>query len=622
MLWKLSLTGIKSRFRDYAVLFSGLTLAAAIFYMFMTIAINPAFIKGALVVAFSITKYVFGFGIVLLSLITLVYIVYANSFLLSMRQKDYGMYMMLGARNSKIGRLIFTETLVVGLLATLLGTVIGIGLTQVVSKMLISQLGLQIHKFVGFYLPAIAWTIIFFMVLFFLAALWNRHKLVKANIVDLLHEAQKPVKLQHNPVWKTIEAVLGIALLAVGYWAMWDYKDLMTNSIIIAFFTIVIGSYFVFDSLFTGIINLLQKNQNYKYRGLHAFTLGQLKFRLGDYNRILSVVSLLFALALGAITVGLNFNSVTDQTLESSYYDVTLFSQSSQVKKQLKKVSVQSTTKFNYKYVENKNKKDALPVIYVVSSQIKKANLKFQDYYQKNGQPAYRTTKIDADKLNKVSNKPTLATEMNSQLAQLTPFIDSRVKAVSQKQYDQVKAPDRQVELLTVADFKQNFANIEKLQNLATTEMFKAAGESKSAMDVSLNNSKTGIYRTVSGVASGFEFMGFFLGIAFLAMLASTLMFKVLSGANSDKPRYRMLWKIGAKQKLLRASIAKEIGVLFALPAVLGIVDVLFGLQFFKSMLKNPYDKIWIPFTIFLILYLIYYLITVKLYEGIVLKKN
>ncbi|MDK7192915.1 hypothetical protein QP420_06675, partial [Bifidobacterium sp. UMB1197] len=71
-------------------------------------------------------------------------------------------------------------------------------------------------------------------------------------------------------------------------------------------------------------------------------------------------------------------------------------------------------------------------------------------------------------------------------------------------------------------------------------------------------------------MTSGFEFMGFFLGLAFLAMLASTLMFKVLSGANSDKPRYQMLWKVGTRKSLLKASIAKEIGILFVLPAVLG----------------------------------------------------
>ncbi|MBP2058116.1 hypothetical protein J2Z60_001293 [Lactobacillus colini] len=99
-------------------------------------------------------------------------------------------------------------------------------------------------------------------------------------------------------------------------------------------------------------------------------------------------------------------------------------------------------------------------------------------------------------------------------------------------------------------------------------------------------------------------------------------MFKVLSGANGDKPRYRMLWKMGAGQGMLKASIAKEIAALFVLPAILGVSDVLFGLQFFKKLLPNPYQGIWMPFTIFGVLYLGYYLLTVVLYQRIVLKKR
>lgn len=45
MLVKLSLSGIKSRFKDYLVLFSGLVMAAAIFYMFEALATNRSFIK-------------------------------------------------------------------------------------------------------------------------------------------------------------------------------------------------------------------------------------------------------------------------------------------------------------------------------------------------------------------------------------------------------------------------------------------------------------------------------------------------------------------------------------------------------------------------------------------------
>ncbi|GAA3639162.1 FtsX-like permease family protein [Lactobacillus hamsteri] len=616
MLWKLSFTGLKSRFKDYAVLFSGLTLASAIFYMFMTIAINPQFLKGSLTIAFSITQFVFGFGIALLGIITLVYITYANSFLLSMRKKDYGTYMMLGARNSKIGKLIFAETIVVGLLSTLLGIGIGIGLTQVVSKMLISQLGLHINKFFGFYMPAILWTLIFFIVLFVLAAFWNRHKLVKTNVINLLHEDQKPVKVRQHKIWKFIEAILGLCLLATGYWAMSAYQTLMTNSITIGFFTIVIGSYLIFDSFFTSVINLLRKNRNFKYRKLHSFTLGQLKFRLGDYNRILSIISLLFALALGAITVGLNFNSMTDTSMEATYYDVVLYKNNAKVQKQLKKVSVRKTDSLNYKTVLVGKGKKQSHILYVTDQELNKKKLKYQHFYQKDGQQAWSTKTITAKGVKDNHS------EENYQLASLTPYQNALVKVVSKKEFNKINAQINHVEFLLVNNFRSNFNNIEKLQKLAVKSMMSNVEESSQGVYVDLNNSKSGQYRLVSSVASGFEFMGFFLGLAFLAMLASTLMFKVLSGANSDKPRYNMLWKIGAQKNLLKASIRSEIGVLFALPAVLGVIDVLFGLQFFKSLLKDPYDKIWIPFTIFLVLYLIYYLVTVKLYEGIVLKNK
>lgn len=621
MLWKLSLTGIKSRFKDYLVLFSGLTFASAIFYMFMTLATNPAFLKGSLSIAFQIAQIVFGFGIALLSIITFVYIVYANSFLLSMRQKDYGMYMMLGARTSKIGRLIFTETLVVGLLATLLGTVLGVALTQGVSSILISQLGLQIHKFVGFYLPALLWTIAFFAILFFLAAFWNRHKLVKSNIINLLHEDQKPVKLHRNKLWKFIEALLGIALLATGYWAMMHAAKLGTKTVPIAFFTIVFGSYFTFDSFFTAIIDLLRKNLSFKYRKLHSFTLGQLKFRLSDYTRILSTVSLLFALALGAITVGLNFNNMTEQAMQNTYYDVVLYNRSQKVDNQLKKVSVKSTTHFDYKMVVESKGKEKNRVLYISENQLKNNKIMYQHYSRKNDVNHYDTRRLTVNDFK--NKKSDVAAEGEYQLVSLTPYVDAQAKVVSQAQYDQIKAKVNKIELLRVNNFRSNFNNIEKLQKLSVNQMISSPEAGKDGINVNLSNSKSAQYRLVSSMTSDFEFMGFFLGLAFLAMLASTLMFKVLSGANSDKPRYQMLWKVGTRKSLLKSSITKEIGILFALPAVLGVVDVLFGLQLFKSILgMNTYDKLWIPFTIFGVLYVIYYLLTVILYQHIVLQKE
>ena len=402
---------------------------------------------------------------------------------------------------------------------------------------------------------------------------------------------------------------------------MMHAAKLGTKTVPIAFFTIVFGSYFTFDSFFTAIIDLLRKNLSFKYRKLHSFTLGQLKFRLSDYTRILSTVSLLFALALGAITVGLNFNNMTEQAMQSSYYDVVLYNHNQKVDNQLKKVSVKSTTHFDYKMVVESKGKEKNRVLYISENQLKNNKIMYQHYSRKNDVNHYDTRRLTVNDFK--NKKSDVAAEGEYQLVSLTPYIDAQAKVVSQAQYDQIKAKVNKIELLRVNNFRSNFNNIEKLQKLSVNQMISSPEAEKDGINVNLSNSKSAQYRIVSSMTSGFEFMGFFLGLAFLAMLASTLMFKVLSGANSDKPRYQMLWKVGTRKSLLKSSIAKEIGILFALPAVLGVVDVLFGLQLFKSILgMNTYDKLWIPFTIFGVLYVIYYLLTVILYQHIVLQKE
>ena len=312
---------------------------------------------------------------------------------------------------------------------------------------------------------------------------------------------------------------------------------------------------------------------------------------------------------------------MTEQAMESTYYDVVLYNHNKKVDNQLKKVSVKSTTNLEYKIIMEGKGKERQRILYIPESQIKNNKIMYQHYSRKNDVSHYDTRRITlSDFKNKKSN---VAAEGEYQLVSLTPYKDAQVKVVPQVQYNRIKATVNKIELLRVNDFRSNFNNIEKLQKLSVNQMISSPNATKDGINVNLSNSKSAQYRLVSSMTSGFEFMGFFLGLAFLAMLASTLMFKVLSGANSDKPRYQMLWKIGTRKSLLKSSIAKEIGILFALPAALGVVDVLFGLQLFKSILgMNTYDKLWIPFTIFGVLYVIYYFLTVVLYQHIVLQKE
>ncbi|WP_334330361.1 FtsX-like permease family protein [Companilactobacillus sp. HBUAS59699] len=597
MLNKLALSGIKHRMRDYTVLFSGLMIASAIFYMFLSLALNKTFLSSNSPA--QATAFIFGFGIVLLAIITIVYINYANTFLLSMRQKEYGMFMMLGAKSSKISKMIFVETFAIGAISTVIGSLIGIIATKYVSQWMITALDMQVKHFNSFYLPALLWTFVFFIVLFVFSALRNSVSLRRTKVLTLLHKDSQPSKIKRNGAVKAVQAVIGIIFLALGYFSMWFIGQ---NALFIylgvpfALVTIVIGTYFTINAAITAAISMLKRNTKFSQKGLNNFTLSQLSFRIGDYTKILSMVSMMFALALGAITVGLGFQNQIDTVVNGqNYYDVTVHNADTAQKSRINHLSGDDQTTYSYKS-DDKNK-----VVYYRASEFKKQPFHYEHFNMESMIVKTKTSKDPTDQ------------EVSYSLQQnmLPRYRMSQVKAVSDAEFAELPAKTNTLTVVKTTSFKNNLSKIKTISK----EEAKRYPELKQA-----SGDKYSSYVLVNGFFSGLEFMGFFLGIAFLAMLASCLMFKILSGANGDVKRYNMLYKIGTRQKMLRSTINKEIAVLFSVPAILGIVHVLFGLQMFTKLLYKPYMNIEIPFGIFIVLYLGYYFLTRYLYKKIVLK--
>ncbi|EPH97980.1 MULTISPECIES: ABC transporter permease [unclassified Enterococcus] len=601
MLWKLSLTGIKGRMRDYIVLFSGLVMASAIFYMFESMASNEAFLKSNSTVAS--TVLIFRLGSVLLGIITFVYVLYANSFLMMMRQKDYAMFMTLGAKGSKIAQMIFTETFVVGSIATLVGSAVGIGLTTIVNSLLVEQLNLKITHFSPLSVHGLIYTIVFFVLLFLLAAIVNAVSIVKKPILTLLRANQTPAEVKQNKLSFALEVIFGVVFLGIGYYVMTELGKFQLMGIVIALITIVLGTYLVFHSVIIFCLSLLKKSESISMRKLNNFTISQLTFRMREYTQMLSMVAMLFALALGALTVGLGFrNEIAEFTRSVSPYDVYL--------NNAQKVDQSKVDKADPTFSAVYDQKENDSTIYFNIQQFEEKPLYM--FKSKNIEKrSYTFEKIPADKL-------AADVSMQDELRQyLLPEQETKeIKVVSKAEFDQLALPDSQLQLIKVKDFAASLEPIEKLVNLNVENNPSYKGREYAVTQ------KYDAYEMFNGIFSGLEFMGFFLGLAFLTMLASCLMFKILSGANSDTVRYEMLEKIGTRQHLLKQSIRREIGVLFLAPGILGVVHVLFGLNMFKLLMSNPYYDLWIPFTIFFVLYLFYYILTTWIYTGIVLKKR
>lgn len=468
--------------------------------------------------------FIFHIGSVLLAIITFVYILYANSFLMTMRQKDYAMFMMLGAKGRKIAQMIFAETFVVGAAATLIGSAFGVGLTSVVQRILVSQLNITIAHYTPFNLNVLITTIVFFAILFLLAAFVNAFSIVKKPILTLIRADETPTRMKKNKFLFLLEVVLGIVLLGMGYRSMSEILTIGPTALYIALITICLGTYFIFRSVIVFFLILLKKAENISLKKLNNFTISQLSFRIRDYTQMLSMVAILFALALGALTVGLGFrNQITVMTNISNAYDLTLNNAQKMDQEQIAKLK----PTLNAVYSQKEDGQN----VYYNYNEFEKNPFKYMNADDHNLIDVQEMTATAAE----VAKSDRLQAELKKYELPMQQV--KGVKLVSASEFNQLNLPETSLQLVKVKDFYGNLNAISTLvkENRKNNPEIKDAGIG--------SEQKYEMYEQYNGLFSGLEFMGFFLGIAFLAMLASCLMFKILSGSKSDIGRYTMLEK-------------------------------------------------------------------------------
>ena len=615
MLLKLSMSGLKSKMKDYIVLLVGLVMSISIFYMFQTLALNEAFLKANSTIGQ--IGIVFQAGSILLAIITFFYILYANSFLLSLRQKEFGMYMMLGAKKYKITLLMFMETIIIGVASLVIGIVVGVGLAQGIGQLLMKQLEFTGSGYQAFYVPSMNVTCIFFFALFVLSAIMNSIKLSRITVLQLVHADSNTDRVSVKGAKTVIFAVLGVILLAIGYAAMIYMDKLKQEGIFIALFTVTPGTYLLFGTCLPLIIKKMKSNKKRTEKGLNAFTFAQLNFRINSLTKVLATVAMLVALGAGAISGGMAFKNNVMGTVDSiEIYDSVVHNPTAEEKKILNGIPFKEKSEYRYK-VDDK-------FVYYLKEDLVKHLPFVKDINNMNGGKDHVKLKKASEELpvgaiSSSSQKKSdyvIPKEWENAFGTLEPLYlhpDRTIKIVDQKMYENLKGTEGTVFIGKTDDFLAYSKEWKKLDEL---QLIKYKNVHSSEI------SKYALYTEIYGFSSGTVFMGFFLGIAFLAMMASCLMFKILSGASSDITRYQMLRKIGVRREFLTKSIYKELFLVFLFPAIVGIVHVLVGMKIFSLFLLNPYFRIWLPILIFVFIYAIYYFITVQLYKRIVLPKE
>lgn len=621
MLLKLSLTSMRKMFKDYLVLLFGLTISIAIFYMFQTLAQNEAFVEANSMI--SATMFVFHVGTFILGFITIFYIFYATSFIQTLRQKEMAMYMTLGAKKSKITQLMFMETLFIGLISLVIGIIIGIGLTTVIADLLMEKLDFSAEAtgFKAIYTGSILTTIIFYVALFLLTSMVNAWQIGKKKVLDLLQANKKQDFIKTSGVKTFFGVLFSIILIVIGYYIMINMGMFKHFGVILASITVVPGTYLIFISFLPFFVKKLKQNRTLNETGINSFTLGQLRFRMLNLTKVLGTVAMLIALGLGAMTAGISFyHNVEIQSSKLQANDAAIYQPTAEDLNTLEKMKLTEKHTYVYKvsddgvfFLKESLLKQPPLVPNMEKGMEKLSDVKIKRIEDKLPAPVYS---MEGTKGEELPDKwlTAFSYELN---ASYNMFGERVVHLVDKSHYQQVKAEEKQVILVKADDFSNYLPEFKQLE-----ERQRKVAESYVGKPVENAGGKYNNYVSLKSFSSGTIFMGIFLGIAFLMMMASVLMFKLLSSAGTDIQRYQMLRKIGVRKSLLNRSIYRELFLLFLFPAIVGLVHVLVGMQMFSFILIEPYTKIWLPISLFLLIYGSYYVITVQLYKRIVLPKN
>lgn len=178
-----------------------------------------------------------------------------------MRKHDYGLFMMLGAKKKKIGQLVWVETILIGILSTIIGIALGILASSFVPRLLTKLLGITPKYYEPFWGKAILWTALLYLGLFLLGAILNTIVMVRKPALKLLKSEQTVSKSFMPWYLQLLQALVGILLLVAGYWVISNANVLKQSTIPASLITLTLGSYFLFNASIIVIIDFLRKSR-------------------------------------------------------------------------------------------------------------------------------------------------------------------------------------------------------------------------------------------------------------------------------------------------------------------------------------------------------------------------
>jgi len=672
MYFKLSLRNVRKSFSDYTLYFLTLSFGVCMFYAFNSIEAQEAMMQISTSMAEimkSITKMMNGVS-VFVSFILGFLIVYANSFLIRRRKREFGLYMTLGMRKQAISRILISETLIVGAFSLAAGLLAGVfvaqGLSVITAKLF--EVNMTGYTFV-FSLQACWKTIIYFGLIFMIAVAAGTLSISKCTLIDLINASKhNEVPSVKKPALTLTLFFLSVLFLGVAYAMVLKFGiATFDRKLLIECILGCIGTFLFFASLSGALLSLVQKNKGFYYKGLNLFIMRQINSRINTTYLSMSFICLMLFVTIGIFSTGMGITSVLNKSFTNvTPFDMTLSTaETVDLKTALAQNGLEladyANTSYAYSLYWDQAKSLTLGTVFQeVAALLPAENM---PALKKNlfPQPLELMALSDYNALMQLQSEPQL-TLGDRQGALLTQYawmdaafqgcleeytriprsltLDGNVYTVQptllttgilndNSSLMTLVVPDAALSGNPVAQSALCFnckGDAILVQDLFTSRLENLESGSSLPHDLAVS-SRNELQAQKGGSKAIVAFFGIYVGIVFLITSAAVLALQQLSEAADNRQRYEILKKIGGDDALINRTLFKQIALYFMLPLSLACVHSVVGIKVANDVVRqvgslNAVRNILLTALLILLVYGAYFLATYLGSKRIMLKNG
>ena len=647
MLFKISIKNIRKSFKDYAIYFFTLILGVAVFYVFNAIDSQTVMLKMTASV-YEIIKLMTDIlsGVsVFVSFILGFLIIYASRFLIKRRNKEFGIYMILGMGKRKISLILFFETMLIGIISLAVGIVLGTVASQFMSVIVANMFDADMtgFKFI-FSSEACLKTIVYFAIMYVLVMLFNTFSISKCRLIDLLNAGKKNEKVtMKNPLVCTFVFVVAVGMLSYAYWLV-TAGFFRLNVIDKMWLPIGLGcvaTFLIFWSVSGLLIKIFTSIKSVYYKGVNSFVLRQFGSKINTMVFSITVICIMLFITISVLAGALSMKDSLKKSLnecapvdvqvrlkcsdEADAADVDricslLTANGFDTDTYLKDITAYNVYRTGLTAADTLGEyADILtsenPLVDLSGQEL---FMKLSDYNRVAGLYGLQQHSLNEDEYIVIANYKNMADIRNVALKngqtiavgdktyrpRYSECMDGFVTISAQRINDGIFIlPDDALDdnLLYITGISANYKSSDKA--------WKSSADNKLADTVDLinkqkpdaedsNSSQSAgwllscdtrgeIAQRGVGLGAVVTFIALYLGIIFLISSAAILALKELSDSSDNKERYGMLRKIGVDERMIDMALFRQIGIFFVFPLLLAVIHSIFGLKFVNLILST-----------------------------------